>query len=146
MSETSDEQYNAAPETEAPLDRGTASIFVDRWLWASEQRKSRGESWSFNQKADVVQMLLDSGFGKRSSAQETSVSNPRAAEGDRTCAVGGAVLPGQPVFVDAARGSGPPQKATAKVDAGGCFCGHSDADKCPKHGIRRVQNGTGDGA
>lgn len=59
-----------------------------------------------------------------SSAEETSVSNPVAVEGDRTCAVGGAVLPGQPVFVDAARGSGLSQKTSTESDDDECYESH----------------------
>ena len=63
------EKWNRrAVETTAPLDRGTASIFVDRWLWHSPERKTTGESWSREQKADVAQMLLDATTGQPTTA------------------------------------------------------------------------------
>ena len=61
-------------ETSSPLDIGSAAIFFDKWLWDSQKRQSRGEPWSHAQRADVIQMLLDSGFGQRLARAELETS------------------------------------------------------------------------
>lgn len=46
-------------QANTPLERAAAVAFVDRWLWASPERKSVSEEWSWTKKVDVVRMLLD---------------------------------------------------------------------------------------
>lgn len=90
-------------ETTAPLDYGMAAIFVDRWLWHSPARKSTGESWTTSQKADVIQMLVDSRQTERSAVEPSPLQPGEGRHDCPTCTCGPLALPPRPLEADTYR-------------------------------------------